>query len=892
MAGDFRGYWKAYANDLGLKTTQILVTSALTPGGGTLYKSIKEMSDVLPDPQFTPRLGWKDVANLMPSPGVGFTPIERDVVGVIMAAKNKKERELAFEGVYPFRTKSDRRQRRIRFEDLYQHAKRTKTTNILIDTLTTLKAGSDYIFTLFVIVARYVFGEEWWCRLSELKVFDGDLEHFMASAKELNTIRKVNEIKSADQNCYAELNVLTGLRNPPFPGFDPIAEAEALATGGLDFNLFGTPFAEYVKRSVVLQADKVEFMSFDDYIASGIWETAGSSSVGRYDVVIDGESFEVRCNKHTVLDVIDASELYQRAANLKGQENKFVIKPETGKLRGVVSGDLYTYLLGAYMIYLTGGAKYKIPGLTRGESFSAKVKRLKDMCDLCVTHYGLPFDYKSFDHQPTTSQIKTLVDYYFTCGLANVPPSYMSEWLRLKRLFVESFDYATLLARDGQTVREFRIEGGLMSGLPITSDIGDLWNLVMTNLCIETISGLGLPVDRIKRYICGDDSAIYVPNWATGALMNAGYGVIGVEGGIGKFSLQGHRPDEAPSRGVGGKMEFLRQWFTEDRIYGWPARALRGLVSDQPTSDTGWTTTRVISAMYESVKTLRRRLPERRVAIDSLWTSLRGTWCRNHNLPVDILRVPTSSGGAGLEPVAPGVVLTTNIDKINPAKLGFTFKGLNRRRAERVKNYAASRYGIVFSDTQADEIALEELRSTVLADSVHHVSSSVRRRWLDELKRQRVTVKTTFKPTEIATFRYSPLLLDADNYKQICDITRSSLLLFNTRPGLATVVRDYKRFRLKSGLKRFIQEFDPVSYSKLCMFHSSWHMSARIDYLTGEIPVQVDQLHPDLLGILKLFVAALHGPRNRYNDYCHLWHASVVEQLLIRSPLSQRYFQC
>jgi len=884
--------WKAFSTHLGEIRTQALAICAIDPGAeGDLYP-VTEAPAVLPDPGRTKKRTWRQVKAQVPHPESDEGPVGLESANSIVHMTTKEEREDRFEEVFPFRSKADRRLRRTRFEDWYYHASRTKTMGILVDTIASLGKGSDYIYCINVICARYILGEVWWQRMSELDAFGGSLDDFINCAKWLNTCVKVEEIDVPESETLAELSVLTGIRNLPFPGFDVMQEAEALAQGGLEFNLYGRTFRDYFKEFVSLVPDRVESMSLREYIESGVWQTAGSSSMGKYQIEIRGEIFKVKCNKHTVTDVLSIDEIYEACRNLGRQTNYAVTKPETGKVRMVVAGDLATYIVGAYLTYCTGRAKYKIEGLTRGESFRQKLDRLTRMTNLCKTHYTLAFDYKAFDHQPTTEQIKDICDIYFECGVVNVSDRDVEEWADLKRRFIAGFDNAILLARDGDERREFEITGGLMSGLPVTSDVGDFWNYTMTKICLLTLQRLGVQTVDVVNFINGDDSAIYVPNWATGALMNAAYAVTGVEGGVGKFALQGRRPGESGANGRGGKMEFLRQWFTADKVSGWPARALRGITSDLPTADSGWSTTRVIRAIYESIKTLRRRLPSRHEAIDSVWDSLKRVWCRNHNLPVAFTMLPLHAGGLGLDPLPTGLTLMSDSRPLREPDIDVTFIGTNERRADLISSYALKEYGLSLARGEAIKLGLSELKSTVLADSVRSASSEARRVWLDEVRNARPKVRSYYQLVDRFKDEMTLSALTPENYRSFMKLLRSRMSLFNSCPRLAVLVRDYKRLGVKGGLLNFIRQYDPRSWSRLRMFNPTWHLAARIDYLTGSIPMQTRCVHPDLLETLKLFVAYKHRPKNRYTKNCQIWLATRYEQELLLSHLSQKLFMC
>ena len=201
----------------------------------------------------------------------------------------------------------------------------------------------------------------------------------------------------------------------------------------------------------------------------------------------------VKARKNMVPDVVDLATLADEAVATDKQINVAFVKPELGKLRMAVSGDMLTYLKMAWVNRMLGGAYMAWPGNTSEEDFEQQTLRMLKMLQLCARGFGLPYDYEGFDHQPTRKEIVTIVVRILYDARRNVPddPRARSEFDSIASSIVMGFFNAKLEVHVDESTRVFDVTGGLMSGLRLTTLIGNAWNTVMTGLMLKVLEGWG-----------------------------------------------------------------------------------------------------------------------------------------------------------------------------------------------------------------------------------------------------------------------------------------------------------------------------------------------------------------------------------------------------------------
>jgi len=531
-----------------------------------------------------------------------------------------------FVRIYPFRTNKDKAIRLMRARDwwiIYHHNPPPNYSDVL-------DLGWDYITTLNLLNTIALI-PTWYGKMERCGAFDSDLENYVLVAKKLNDrIKMYGLVDEPSIESYVEAATITGYRNPPYPGFDQAKEAKLLAEGG---EVFSFPITQYdaMSEKLIVQPESCDGNSFEEWMDSATWTTSGASTFGRLEIQTPEGPIKLKCRKNQILDAITARDLAKQAQLETEQTNYTIVKSELGKIRLAVSSDIYTYLKMAWVLSFVNKGYLKWKHATLSEDVEEQLKRMEDTCNKLVKRFGLPYDYKAFDHQILTKMIQTIWKVLSKIGLANVPETMKKQYTEISNNVHNSFDNATLITRIEQMTIINKITGGLSSGLGITSIVGNAWNLIMTDLMLELHSALGFskPEDYSIR---GDDSSLIFDSWRDASAADACYGAIGAIGGQGKFAVKYQ------------ETEFLRVRYTVARCSGYALRALPGLVQRKPWNSQPWSEISTIAHHYNVLMTLKRR----GLDVDRMWRGLRGVWCQLHQIPVEALSTPIHLGGLGL----------------------------------------------------------------------------------------------------------------------------------------------------------------------------------------------------------------------------------------------------
>jgi len=689
-------------------------------------------------------------------------------------------------------------------------------------------------------------GELWGDRLNMIGVFSDGLEHFVRIMKLLSDRIKTRSYMEPDRFKYVEAASLAGYRNLPFPGFDLTEEARDLASGGeksrpVDMDKFRASASRALKMGHRI----VAFKTFEEFVRDGDWLTGGSSSIGHLLVKMSsGKSKRVKCRKNFVLDVISADELISLAVDNTQQFNDVLIKSELGKVRLAVASDIQTYLVMAWMIYLTGHSYKDWAGSTTEENVAEQTQRIVEMLKLCRTKYGLPFDYKAFDHQPHTPELQHIVEHLVDNGRGNVPTEHRAFYDRMMTKMISSFDFSWLRLRGGmpgnpvKVDRRWHVTGGLMSGLGVTSIVGNAWNSVMTEEVMAALREIEIDTSGIERYIRGDDSAIFTPNAATAQLVALEYEKNGVVGGVGKFSVRKH------------EMEFLRVWYA-DKCYGYANRAIPGLTQRKPWSSAPWEDIGTLRALREVCGTLTRR------GCDGwdVWRALRSRWCELHRLPVACLGVPIGLGGYGLDEWDGKSWLSSSVPKIDVSQeLQFDIK--TDWRVDRLKRKAIEAGLEVRVDWT--KLAQNELANVVAADDVPEVSRALRSKWKDEVKARRIRVVT--KRRKYVKLTYNALSLPRftnleTTFSQLSQWLGDRAGTYGRFRRQVQEVKSIRSILTEAGIR--VRDFIRSKYPEIDIYLRKGHMSDVLDWLGGEAKVKTFSLHPALKGMASQYGAAI-----------------------------------
>jgi hypothetical protein len=776
---------------------------------------------------------------------------------------------------WPPRSKKDMQIRRGRFGDWID----ILSSDDKREFITSMSATADYIFVSNLLLARIIFGQEWFFRLKRLGAFAQGVDHFITVAKTVSDMIKTRGLIDTHWTNYVEMACLGGYRNPPFKDFDIKKETLDLANSGLTpHDYLGFTFEEAVKKHLPMAFRPVRTkLTFLEFIASGSWVTAGASQMARFSVVIEGKLHKFKGKKNTLLDRYTPEVLHRMCMAWKKQVNYTITKAELGKIRPAVSADDLGFLIESFFDYCLNGCYLDWPGVTSSESFVTQTNRMYAMLELCKTMRGLPFDYRRFDHQPTMAEDLAIVSHVLATGRMNA--SDVDEYDTLVANNIESYSHAVLIARpiDTGDDEEYvcKVKGGVQSGRRFTSLMGNAWNAVMTGIVLDALSRLGLPVEEIIRWIKGDDSAIFTPNWGEAALVKMTYDAIGVEAGDGKFSIQEHA------------MEFLRIWY-DRQCRGYPCRALPGLMQRKPWTSGPWTPDMSLKTVWDVLATLRRRCPDSEPALDILWNHYAPAWCRRYRIPVEALTIPVNLGGLGIQP-------PTVLARLEPSLAHFDqplslYANISDHRAKKLQLHFKERYDISIPDKRADELAQQEFTNVIVADDIPAIAGAARLRWIDLIK------ATHFKviPLPYAETPIIPPDLNAWPIPVI-DLLEKHLddaaPLFGSHPELQVALTDHKRSDGSLSLMEWLKLYYSSAYMDMRLFHRSWHRGEIIDYLEGRLPVGCTRLHPQLTHIRDKLVAASVNPRANIKRLSMALQAPIMEEHVYRSRLSSLLYR-
>lgn len=828
--------------------------------------AIAEMGSVLPFPSAL--LTWVEIRRKLP--GVErVARFDTEIIDKIMSAPLPEMDDLCVELIPP-RTKKDLSIRRSRFADLISFHRTAGSSDLLRSWWVALPREMDYIWCLITLVAATNFGDDWFKRCRWLGLWDGGLEDYITAVKKLNDVIKTRGLQDKHWPYFVELGTLTGYRNPPYPGFDLFSEAAKLADGGKDedFEFYGESFVDVVRDVLIVPPRPVEYLSFHDYVVSGVWLTAGASSVGRVDVTIDGKRVKFKARKNLLPYIYSFETLYQESIDATQQTSTTIIKSELGKIRIAVAGDIYTYLKMSWINHLLGGAYKDWHGGTLEETVSQQTSRMAHMLQLCSNTFGVPFDYAAFDHQPSTRQIQIMTAALCQIAKTNVPVPEQAEFTAFCVSLIKSYENAWLITKTSERQQRDYVAGGLQSGMRWTSVIGNAWNSVMTEIVIRLCKRL--KTDELQaRYIRGDDSAIFSNTYGYAALVERVYKVIGVQGGEGKFSIRRNA------------MEFLRIWYS-DRAIGYPARALPGLVQRKPWSGEPWTPLHPLRAVWDVATTLTRR------GVDSLSYAkhVLKRWCSLKRVTSAALSVPSAVGGWGILPWDG----CTRLSPPMPSLIPPSFPGIisqDRRRNEWLNKAAA--FNLPISVEQADALAQSDLDSTIGADDVRGVASTFRKDWNDLLRswQPRVT-RLDDHPMSQRQFNLNIAIPLSQQFEFLTDNIAEQAPRFGSWRSRITIIQDAQRI-LKvrdETLGQWLRRDHSDWWEELKHFHHTWSRSDRLDYLFGKIPFSTTPLHPLLRSLAALMTAADLTPNRPCSPGYLSWFAQLYSQQVASSPLS------
>jgi len=787
--------------------------------------------------------------------------------------------------LWPERNKVDLSLRRSRYPDFYTWAETHSDTMTVLNYLTNCKY--DYFSVCNIVISSIVYGYEWFENLKLAGIWTENHDTMITKLKYMGNMVKLYHADFNDWQNYTELAGLTGYKNLPEKDFDYDQEVKNLAHAGEKhpWTENGFNFEEEAISSLYKLPERWnKKMSLLEFIKSKVWITNGASSEGYYTVeFFDKEGAKtkrVKCRKNMVMDILTPEEIYELCMHANFQTNNVLVKSELGKVRLAVSSDFATYINMCYMNYCASDFYLQWKNVVSGESTSEQIDRLNRMVLLCLRLFGMPFDYQGFDHQPTTEELLAIIKVLIRVGRQNAYD--LEEYDRLASNTIEGFKNSTLKSKNPQTalVLILKVLGGLMSGLFLTAFIGNGWNRVVTDINKKIIHNItNMNMTDLEEYIKGDDSSFYSDDKYKLQLMEYVYKRLNIKAAPEKFSI------------MFGNNEFLRTW-VRDRAYGYPGRVLPGLMQRKPWSNTPWSGTMVLDAIYSDVQILRRRIGDK-TNLDALWLHMSNRWCSLHNIPTAAISIPKSLGGLGCG-------YWNGEDHIEPKifqvpKMKLTITNNNGYRKKELIDKLKLHYNISLEAKTAEVLASDEMSANLVSDDIPIISKELRDKWKYLIKQQSFNIykkKISFKEVEImAKINIDRPIDEPGTVKDTIYANKSSFgsmkhevdRLLSIKPVLKKL-----RISLKDAIRT--EGWFPDLKQMIDRF-KNYHIGELLDWLGGSISMASYSINPLFYEMYqKMITKKLDGmkKRGRMSDLvCGYW-VRYLEPVVTGWALYQR----
>lgn len=766
---------------------------------------------------------------------------------------------------------------------LYKSAKREAEWTTWLPRLVNL----DYITTCNLMLGEFIH-TKWlyfWSRAKALRSMDD----WQLVSKAVSDMLKKSPTTMTMRLRYCEASGLSGYRNPPFQNFDFIAETKKLAEGGEEHGIVGEDWIEEFKNAATAVrggsiAKSVEWMTLEDFIASDLATTGGASTWGKVEWEFEGEKGKFKARKNFLLDITTPEFLAKETrANLGKQVNKSFIKSELGKMRIAVTGDIWSYFSQAWLNYLAGGVYLSWPGNTLDEKIGQQTKRMSAMLSALDGQYGLPFDFAAFDHQPQTIEVVELADQFLSCGEYNVPTSQRDDWFDVKSRTLESFRNAELVAHDKGQEYIFPIEGGVQSGIRLTSLLGNYWNSVMTEIAKVMVRRLGYE-GPLPSWLRGDDSAIYGENYWVVLIMRLAYAAINAVGNDSKYGIHFQNS------------EFLRIWYSKERCYGYPNRAIPGIMQRKPWSSEPWDPEGVVKAQLDTVNIIQRRTG---VSQDDLRREVVRDWTRIRKQTSRWLELPVTLGGLGLLPFR-GWTSSIAWPKVEHPNIIFS-------------NIDSESYTLIqekmevwkLSASEAKEIQQKRMVAKAASDDIRGLGKTFRDQYKLELAQMKDIVWTKPVPKVFPT---DGLSAGANDLRSLSTTNGLERVIEQVGTGFGsghkaqqfwTEAQEVSTVRKMAPMNMLRDKFPDVYSDVRRLERKGLHRAAALDYIFGNIAgLVVGDLHPLLSSLVQSSLSCVVDrwcqSDQKWSRYTWGWFTSNIAQWyaseLAQSPLSNALF--
>jgi hypothetical protein len=526
------------------------------------------------------------------------------------------------------------------------------------------------------------------------------------------------------------------------------------------------------------------------------------------------------------------------------QRNVLFIKSETGKIRLAVASDTATYVKMKWLSSFSGTMYKKWEWGTLAESRDEMAMRLEIMVRALENGcFGLPYDFAAYETQPTTRELQILLSIVYKSGRRGVPDALLAEYDAIVADVISSFDNARLLWTDFDSVaHDIPVTGGLMSGLSVTSEVGNGYNEVLAQNMIKILTfliGRSRAAD-ILIWLRGDDTAYASRFVQVLQYIFAVYKSQNIIAGVGKFGLT-------------RMLEFLRVSYSKDRVYGYPIRSIPGLSQMKPSSNSPRYPLSVIGAVQEAANVITRRLDDVDVTrrVTALVVHFASRVLASLSLPLAMISIPVSYGGLGL-------TFSNRLARLHPHLPTFAFSGkveISEWAVDRM-DAQLKKYDIHNDPTQ---LASDYVNNLVVTDDVPKLTVADRSAWRTQVRKQKFQVipVTTFDNifvmrVAVALKTMLPALIHLKAFERMC---RDGQGTYESYASMVSVVSSVKPLLIGTGvsLKSYLKVHYPPFYQAVQnMVRRGWTMSDAMDWLFGTVVVTVGDLHPEMISVIKL----------------------------------------
>lgn len=295
------------------------------------------------------------------------------------------------------------------------------------------------------------------------------------------------------------------------------------------------------------------------------WAKSGTSDGKRLSVDTDQGVKFARKSKWASAMAMTPEDVYNTVMSNDIQSNTILQKREKTKVRPVIVGDLQLYNKCSFISLWTDQF---MAGHPDSVIFYSGKQLFNLWCDMYVTakdqtRVKMPLDQSNFDHQVNLEMVIAYIDVLTEVIIKNVPTCYNITMLivmtKIKRAV--STGYVKVF-NQGKLVAMIAVVNGLLSGGRWTAEMGGAINaaeLYTAKKVVVQRTGVDPIIESEEQ---GDDDRVICVTIPAAVLVWAVYVEANFDVNAKKFFISLNTD------------EFLRQIVTEDRVQGYPARAM------------------------------------------------------------------------------------------------------------------------------------------------------------------------------------------------------------------------------------------------------------------------------------------------------------------------------